>query len=237
LAAQSIAACAARLGIRTIRTAVSETEVLARLGEAPAELILADTALSRPDTVGFTKRVLARAPQAVLVLLGPEEPAVAAAAVAAGARGLIRGGDQDPVGTVAKALLLIGSPRPMPAGDPVVAGAAGKLAAPDRVAGTAASPAGGQPSGAWPPGGAGPMVPSQRADPAIRGAARRATLTERELQVLQGMAEGKSNAEIGRDLFVSEDTVKTHARRLFRKLRARDRAQAVAVGFRAGALS
>ena len=59
-------------------------------------------------------------------------------------------------------------------------------------------------------------------------------LTERELQVLLGMADGKSNAEIGRELFVSEDTVKTHARRLFRKLGARDRAHAVAAGFRAG---
>lgn len=63
---------------------------------------------------------------------------------------------------------------------------------------------------------------------------RRIMLTERETQVLLGMAEGKSNAEIGRDLFVSEDTVKTHARRLFRKLGARDRAHAVAAGFRAG---
>ena len=48
------------------------------------------------------------------------------------------------------------------------------------------------------------------------------------------MAEGRSNAEIGRELFVSEDTVKTHARRLFRKLCARDRAHAVAAAFRAG---
>ena len=52
--------------------------------------------------------------------------------------------------------------------------------------------------------------------------------------MLRGMADGKSNAEIGRELFVSEDTVKTHARRLFRKLGARDRAHAVASGFRAG---
>jgi DNA-binding NarL/FixJ family response regulator len=59
-------------------------------------------------------------------------------------------------------------------------------------------------------------------------------LTERERQVLEGMSEGHSNAEIGRALFLSEDTVKTHARRLFRKLGVADRAQAVAVGFRAG---
>jgi DNA-binding NarL/FixJ family response regulator len=102
----------------------------------------------------------------------------------------------------------------------------------------------------------GPMVPSQRGDAAIdpvtgrpmvwpgneagvgvaeaQPTGRRLTLTERELQVLRGMADGKSNAEIGRELFVSEDTVKTHARRLFRKLGARDRAHAVAAGFRAG---
>lgn len=62
-------------------------------------------------------------------------------------------------------------------------------------------------------------------------------LTERELQVLTGMAAGKSNAQIGRDLYLSEDTIKTHARRLFRKLGVGDRAQAVASGFRSGLVS
>lgn len=59
-------------------------------------------------------------------------------------------------------------------------------------------------------------------------------LTERELQVLRGMSRGRSNAEIGRELYLSEDTIKTHARRLFRKLGVNDRAQAVALGFRRG---
>lgn len=59
-------------------------------------------------------------------------------------------------------------------------------------------------------------------------------LTERELQVLTGMSQGKSNSAIGRELYLSEDTVKTHARRLFRKLEVNDRAQAVARGFRRG---
>lgn len=61
-----------------------------------------------------------------------------------------------------------------------------------------------------------------------------ATLTDRELEVLSGMCEGQSNAEIGRALFLSEDTVKTHARRLFRKLGAADRAHAVAISLRRG---
>jgi len=62
----------------------------------------------------------------------------------------------------------------------------------------------------------------------------RPMLTERELDVLAGMCEGRSNAEIGRSLFLSEDTVKTHARRLFKKLGAVDRAHAVALGYRWG---
>jgi DNA-binding NarL/FixJ family response regulator len=71
-------------------------------------------------------------------------------------------------------------------------------------------------------------IAAQRAsDPAT-------SLTEREQQVLRGMSQGKSNAEIGRALYLSEDTVKTHARRLFRKLGVNDRAQAVALGFRRG---
>jgi DNA-binding NarL/FixJ family response regulator len=60
------------------------------------------------------------------------------------------------------------------------------------------------------------------------------SFTDRELQVLHGMSQGKSNSEIGRALFLSEETVKAHARRLFRKLGVEHRAQAVAYGFRCG---
>jgi DNA-binding CsgD family transcriptional regulator len=63
-----------------------------------------------------------------------------------------------------------------------------------------------------------------------------AGLSPRELQVLRAMGRGCSNAEISRELFLAEDTVKVHVRRLFRKLGVRDRAAAVARGFRAGLL-
>jgi len=78
-------------------------------------------------------------------------------------------------------------------------------------------------------------VPGQRGARMRPGGAPPA-LTEREQQVLEGMSRGLSNAGIGRELFLSEDTVKTHARRLFRKVGAADRAQAVALGFRWGFL-
>lgn len=73
-------------------------------------------------------------------------------------------------------------------------------------------------------GGGRPMTPPSWLD----------ELTERELDVLRAMARGLSNAEIGEELFIGENTVKTHVGRVFAKLDARDRAQAVVLAFRAG---
>lgn len=55
-------------------------------------------------------------------------------------------------------------------------------------------------------------------------------LTARELEVLELMAEGMSNKELAERLFVSENTVKTHLSRVFDKLGARRRTQAVQFG-------
>lgn len=52
-------------------------------------------------------------------------------------------------------------------------------------------------------------------------------ITPRELEILEAMAAGYSNREIAERLFVSENTVKTHAGRIFEKLSARRRTQAV----------
>jgi NarL family two-component system response regulator LiaR len=52
-------------------------------------------------------------------------------------------------------------------------------------------------------------------------------ITARELDILEAIAAGLSNREIGERLFVSENTVKTHTARLFDKLSARRRTQAV----------
>ena len=52
-------------------------------------------------------------------------------------------------------------------------------------------------------------------------------ITPRELEILEAMAAGLSNREIAEQLFVSENTVKTHANRLFTKLSAQRRTQAV----------
>jgi len=59
---------------------------------------------------------------------------------------------------------------------------------------------------------------------------RELTITPRELEILDLIAQGLSNREIAEKLFVSENTVKTHSSRLFDKLSAKRRTQAVQIG-------
>lgn len=62
------------------------------------------------------------------------------------------------------------------------------------------------------------------------------TLTAREAEVLDAVADGLSNGEIGRRLFIGEATVKTHLLRIFAKLDVNDRTRAVVVAMNGGLL-
>ncbi len=69
----------------------------------------------------------------------------------------------------------------------------------------------------------------------LRGPAPEA-LTPRELEVLRAVAEGLTNADIGRRLFIGESTVKTHLLRSFAKLGVDDRTAAVTIAMKRGVL-
>ena len=78
----------------------------------------------------------------------------------------------------------------------------------------------------------GPVAPAAP----LREALER-TPTRRELEVLELVAEGFINREIAKRLGLSEETVKSHLRKLLARLAAQSRAHAVAVGFRRGLLT
>lgn len=88
-----------------------------------------------------------------------------------------------------------------------------------------------------------PLVVGQRQAPTAQkqGAAPKQAatrpLSQREYQVLQLISDGLSNQGIADALVLSVETVRTHIKGVLRKLSARDRAHAVAIGFRTGLLS
>ncbi len=167
-------------GVDRVVLASTGEEVLARWVIERPDLVLMDVRMPGLGGVETTRRLLARHPEAVVVMMTVAEDVDGVArAVAAGARGyLVKDATREELAAAVTQVLARPSPPGAPNGSP--------------------------------------------------------SLTEREMQVLTGMSRGRSNAEIGRELYLSEDTIKTHARRLFRKLGAADRAHAVAMGFRCG---
>ena len=70
--------------------------------------------------------------------------------------------------------------------------------------------------------------------PTDNSAAQLRDLTDRELQVLRLIAEGRSNTEIATELVIEESTVKSHVGRILTKLNLRDRVQAVVLAYESG---
>lgn len=74
----------------------------------------------------------------------------------------------------------------------------------------------------------------QRAAVAELRAPSRSAITEREREIIRHVALGRRNAEVARDLFISEETVKKHLNSIFQKLGIRDRVQLTLFAIRSG---
>ncbi|MET8146663.1 response regulator transcription factor [Sphaerisporangium sp. NPDC005288] len=226
-------------GVEVVGSA-GDGEAALRLVESERpDVVLMDLRMPRMDGVEATRRVRAAHPGTqVIVLTTYSDDESVFAALQAGARGFLtksadaeeiaraiatvmRGGAQLDPSVQRRLLDTMAAPSP-PGGDrePGVPGSG-------EAGGGHASAAGEAPV-------------RDRASGAERGRAPRPKgdlpdgLTRRETEVLCLMAEGRSNAQIAGDLFISEATVKTHINNLFAKIGARDRAQAVAYAYRQG---
>ncbi|MET0788286.1 MAG: response regulator transcription factor [Cellulomonas sp.] len=209
-----------------VRAASSVDELLSLARRMPPTVVLLDAHLAAPGAIEAIRRLRAVAPAAAIVLLAlPDDTVALDRALALGARGFLAP-DVGRAELSAVAAHVLASP--------VLPASAAPRTAPVDVPsqggfrGDARTPSEGVPVVASADANAAPVgVPTTGAIPGV-------PLTKREIEVLTGMSHGRSNAQIGAELYLSEDTVKTHARRLFRKLGANDRAQAVAIGLRRG---
>ncbi|WP_440284970.1 response regulator transcription factor [Geodermatophilus amargosae] len=189
-----------------------------RLATRQPDVLLVGTQRAVDTGLTVASQVIRNHPRVpVLVLGAPDDAETVRAAVAVGARGYLRwDASALEMGLGLSRVGLRADGRP-PQPSPVPLASVGAPA----------------PAWATPLNGTGPRAVSTT----VREAPPAVTLSMREMQVLTGMSQGKSNAQIGRELYLSEDTIKTHARRLFRKLGAKDRAEAVATGFRRGMMT
>lgn len=198
-----------------VRAAGSVDELVALARRMPPTIVLLDAHLPSPGPVEAIRRLRAiPAPSTVVMLAVPGDEIALDRAIALGARGYLSP-DVGRAELAAVAAHILAGPggAESRAGDGPVAQESG-LAAAATAATTAVLTS---------------ELPAQS-----NGGVGEVQLTKREIEVLVGMSNGRSNAQIGQELYLSEDTIKTHARRLFRKLGAADRAQAVAIGLRRG---
>jgi len=197
-------------GIQVVGSAETGEEALELCRTTPVDVALVDIDLPGMDGIAVTTRLQSERPDVrVVVITAFQQPDVILRAVRAGASGYIMKTD------VADSLV-----------DAIRLAMAGSMVLPAGKLGPAVSV-----TGAW---GSSPPVERQPARSA--GGPRRADgpLSEREIEILQAIADGTSTLEMAEALAISEHTVRTHVKRILSKLEVHSKAEAVMVGVRLG---
>ncbi|MFG2003190.1 response regulator [Spirillospora sp. NPDC048911] len=193
--------------IEVVGSAADGEQAVARVAELAPEVVLMDLRMPRVDGVEATRRIKAAHPEVEIVVLTTyADDESIFAALRAGARGYLT---KDAGGEqIAAAVETVRNGSSLL--DPAVQ---------RRLVEAVAS---GEPAG------------ERAGEKQRRHGDLPDGLTRREGEVLALIAQGRSNAEIAGDLFITEATVKTHINNLFAKAGLRDRAQAVTYAFRHG---
>ncbi|GAA2245651.1 response regulator transcription factor [Herbiconiux moechotypicola] len=217
----------AQAGIEVAGEAADGWEAIAAVERLHPDVVLMDVRMPGLDGIAATRSIVAAHPASrILILTTFDLDEYAFAGLQAGASGFllkdaqpaelvaairaVASGDAAVSPRVTRKLLELFGPQ-LPGGAP-----AGAITAVATQPVASAAPAGG----------------TAALDPTA--AARLASLTEREREVLVAIGEGLSNTEIATRLFLSESTVKTHVGRVLMKLELRDRVHAVIFAYSAG---
>jgi DNA-binding NarL/FixJ family response regulator len=211
-------------GVQQVIGVASADELVYRLVADPGQVAVVGTQRAVWSGVDAIHRVLSFRPGAAIIAVGSaDDCATASAAVAAGARGFLRW-DASPVVVLSlvHALTAVSISEPSP-------GRQGSAVTADP--GDATDPAFPRPPVRMRPVGGTDLVGNVSVRATVQ---MELGISQRELQVLGGISQGLSNADIGRELYLSDNTIKSHARRLFGKLGVHERAHAVALAYRCG---
>jgi DNA-binding NarL/FixJ family response regulator len=219
-------------GIEVVGEASNGDEAIARVAELEPDVVCMDVQMAGMDGLEATRRITADAASAaaVLVLTTFNREDYLFAALEAGASGFLLKNSSpeqliEAVQVVARGDALL-SPDVTRRVIEAVSGRSGRSGRPgssDTSDASGASEAATEPSAIRAGAGAGATAPPELS-----------SLTEREREVLELLAEGISNAEIAQRMWVGEATVKTHVSKVLMKLGLRDRVHAVVYAYEHG---